>query len=177
MVMQTQLLQGIAAILQNQHQNPPPNQNMPPPQMNHGAYPPPLPPRDKRGEFLKGRPPRFFRAADPMEAVDFLKEVEKQLVIAQCTDREMVLYGSGQLCGSAQSWWEEICFASQHPENITWDEFKKAFEKEYVPAGLVKLKKEFSELKQGTMSVCEYRDKFTELSRYAPDEVKRDEDK
>ena len=47
-----------------------------------------------------------------------------------------------------------------------------------MPAGLVKMKKkEFAELKQGSMSVCEYHDKFTELSRYAPREVERDEDK
>jgi hypothetical protein len=32
-------------------------------------------------------------------------------------------------------------------------------------------KKEFMSLKQGSMSVSEYRDKFIQLSRYAPDEV------
>jgi hypothetical protein len=38
-------------------------------------------------------------------------------------------------------------------------------------------KKEFSSLKQGSMSVSEYRDKFIQLSRYAPDEVAEDERK
>ena len=48
----------------------------------------------------------------------------------------------------------------------------------YVPAGLIKLKKmEFLALKQGSMSVCEYRDKFTQLSWYAPNEVENDEQK
>jgi hypothetical protein len=47
-----------------------------------------------------------------------------------------------------------------------------------VPAGLIKLKKkEFLALKQGSMSVCEYRDKFTQLLRYYPNEVEKDEDK
>jgi hypothetical protein len=36
-------------------------------------------------------------------------------------------------------------------------------------------KKEFLSLKQGSMSVNEYRDKFIQLSRYAPDEVADDE--
>jgi hypothetical protein len=36
-------------------------------------------------------------------------------------------------------------------------------------------KKEFMSLKQGSMSVSEYRDKFIQLSRYAPDEVAEDE--
>jgi hypothetical protein len=38
-------------------------------------------------------------------------------------------------------------------------------------------KKEFMSLKQGSMSVSEYRDKFIQLSRYAPDEVLEDERK
>jgi hypothetical protein len=46
-----------------------------------------------------------------------------------------------------------------------------------VPASLIKLKKEFLALKQGSMSVCEYRDKFTQLSWYAPNEVEDDEQK
>jgi predicted RNA-binding protein (virulence factor B family) len=39
----------------------------------------------------------------------------------------------------------------------------------------MKIKKEFLSLKQDGMSVADYRDKFTELSRYATEEV--DEDK
>jgi hypothetical protein len=38
-------------------------------------------------------------------------------------------------------------------------------------------KKEFLSLKQGNMSVSEYRDKFIQLSRYALDEVAEDERK
>jgi len=38
-------------------------------------------------------------------------------------------------------------------------------------------RKEFLALKQGGMSVSEYRDKFTQLSRYAPNDVEADQDK
>jgi hypothetical protein len=38
-------------------------------------------------------------------------------------------------------------------------------------------KKEFQDLKQGSMSVNEYVTKFTQLSRYAPHEVDTDEKK
>jgi hypothetical protein len=38
--------------------------------------------RDKRGEFLKGHPPVFTHATDPLEADDWLHAVEKQLNIA-----------------------------------------------------------------------------------------------
>ena len=33
--------------------------------------------RDKRGEFLKGHPPVFSHATDPLEAYDWLRVVEK----------------------------------------------------------------------------------------------------
>ena len=39
----------------------------------------------------------------------------------------------------------------------------------------MKLKKEFLALKQGSMTVAEYCDKFIQLSRYAPTEVDKDE--
>jgi hypothetical protein len=41
-----------------------------------------------------------------------------------------------------------------------------------VPLGVMKLKnKELEDLKQGSMSVTEYVTQFTQLSRYAPDNV------
>ena len=41
----------------------------------------------------------------------------------------------------------------------------------------MELKHEFRALKQGSMSVAEYRDKFVQLSRYAPNKVADDTDK
>ena len=54
-------------------------------------------PRDKRGEFLKGRPPVFSHATDPLKADDWLCAMEKQLNIAQCDDQQKVFYALGQL--------------------------------------------------------------------------------
>ena len=62
-----------------------------------------------------------------------------------------------------------------YANTITWDEFKNSFREHHVPAGVIKLKwKEFLALKQDNMSVSEYRDKFTQLSRYAPNDVDTD---
>jgi hypothetical protein len=58
------------------------------------------------------------------------------------------------------------------PDAITWQEFTESFRNHHIPAGVMRLKKkEFLSLKQGWMSVAEYRDRFIELSRYAPEEV------
>ncbi|WVZ97861.1 hypothetical protein U9M48_043369 [Paspalum notatum var. saurae] len=109
------------------------------------AQPPPLPPRERRGDFLKGHPPTFSHATEPLQADNWLRAVERQLDIAQRNDRERVL------------------------EN---------FRNHHVPAGLMKMKKkEFLSLKQGNMSVTEYRDKFLQLARYATTEVAEDREK
>jgi hypothetical protein len=47
-----------------------------------------------------------------------------------------------------------------------------------VPLGVMKLKKtEFEDLKQGSMTVNEYVTRFTQLSRYAADNLDTDEKK
>jgi hypothetical protein len=64
------------------------------------------------------------------------------------------------------------------PDTITWDEFTTNFRSRHIPSGVMKIKKkEFLSLKQGGMSVAEYRDKFTELSCYATEEVAEDRKK
>ncbi|KAK1679095.1 hypothetical protein QYE76_039943 [Lolium multiflorum] len=52
---------------------------------------------------------------------------------------------------------------------MTWADFKLKFSKYHVPPGLIKkMRDEFRELKQGRMTVVEYRDSSLLLSRYAP---------
>jgi hypothetical protein len=68
--------------------------------------------------------------------------------------------------------------AHEEPESINWPEFRAAFRAHHVPQGVIKLKKkEFQDLKQGSMSMNEYVTKFTQPSRYAPHEVDTDEKK
>ncbi|KAK1651446.1 hypothetical protein QYE76_069251 [Lolium multiflorum] len=55
---------------------------------------------------------------------------------------------------------------------MTWADFKLKFSKYHVPPGLIKkMRDEFRELKQGRLTVVEYRDRLLTLSRYAPDET------
>jgi hypothetical protein len=67
--------------------------------------------------------------------------------------------------------------AHEEPESINWLEFRVAFCAHHVPQGVIKLKKEFQDLKHGSISVNEYVTKFTQLSRYAPHEVDTDKKK
>jgi hypothetical protein len=126
---------------------------------------------------MSHKPPTLSNSTDPLQADDWLKSMDKMLNIAQCTDREKVLYASGRLTGPAADWWDAYCAAKATANTITWAEFFTQFRNYHIPAGLMKIKKEFLPLKQGGMSVSEYRDKFIQLSRYAPVEVDDDEKK
>jgi hypothetical protein len=77
-------LQTLNSMQPNQQQVPPP----PPPHQSHLA------------EFLRTRPTTFSQAKDPMDTEDWLKGVEKKLVIAQCTNCEKVLFAAHQLYGT-----------------------------------------------------------------------------
>jgi hypothetical protein len=104
---------------------------------------------NKHREFMSHRPPVFTHAADPLDADDWLKTVGKMLTTAQCDDREKVLFAAGRLQGPAGAWWDAYVAAHATPDAITWQEFTNSFRSHHIPAGLMKLKKEFLSLKQG----------------------------
>jgi hypothetical protein len=163
---QTQLLQNLTNTVTNLQA-----------QVNNPQVQPPAP-RNKHREFMSHHPPVFTHAADPLEAEDWLKTVLKMLTTCQCDDREKILYAAGQLQGSAAAWWDAYSAAHAAPDTITWEEFTTNFGSHHTPSGVMKIKKkEFLSLKQGGMSVTEYRDKFTELSRYAAEEIAEDRKK
>jgi hypothetical protein len=126
---------------------------------------------------MKGCPPIFNHCSEPIETDDWLKSVERHLEIAQCNDTEKVLYASGQLKGATLDWWDFYTCSHATLANITWQEFKDSFRSHHMPVGLINLKMEFLSLKQGSMSIIGYQDKFIHLSRYAPSEVGTDKKK
>jgi hypothetical protein len=147
--MQVQIRQERQEIHQEQLER----QQLPPP-------PPPAPPRDNHREFMSHKPPTFSNSPDPLQADDWLKTVDNMLNIAQCTDREKVLYTLGRLTGPAADWWDSYCAAHAAANTITWAEFSTHFRNYHIPVGLMKIKKEFLSLKQGNTTVSEYIDKF-----------------
>ena len=111
----------------------------------------------------------FSHTDKPLEADDWLRDMERKLNIAQCTDQEKVLYASHYFSGTAASWWENI--RHTHGAVITWEQFKEYFRGAHIPNSVMKMKKrEFEDLKQRGTTVTQYLDQFTQLSRYANDE-------
>jgi hypothetical protein len=70
------------------------------------------------------------------------------------------------------------CNSHVNVDTITWNEFKARFRTHYIPRSTMKLKKkEFTDLKQGSMTVNEYLNPFIQLSRCATDNINTDEKK
>jgi hypothetical protein len=166
LIMQTQMLQTMQHTMANMQQS---QGHQPVPQPQH---------RDKLGEFQRTKPPTFSHSNEPMDADDWLKTIEKKLQVVQCNNREKVLFASHQLDGPTADWWDAYVEAHEEPESINWQEFRNSFRTHHVPFRVMKLKKkEFKDLKQGSMTVSECVTRFTQLSRYAPDNVDTDEKK
>jgi hypothetical protein len=90
----------------------------------------------------------------------------------------MVLFTSHQLERPASDWWDAYVDEHEEPNSINWQEFRTAFHLHHVHQGIIKMKKkEFQDLKQGSISVSEYVTHFTQLSHYALGDVDVDEEK
>jgi hypothetical protein len=83
-----------------------------------------------------------------------------------------------QLFGTIANSWETYCSIHADVDSITWNEFKARFCNHYVPHDTMKLKKkEFTNLRQGSMMVNEYLNTFIQLSRYATEDINTDKKK
>jgi hypothetical protein len=102
--------------------------------------PPPVPPRDKHQELMSHKPPKFTSSPDPLHADDWLKSMEKMLIIAQCFDQEKVLYASGRLTGPTADSWDSYTTAHDAADTITWAEFGTQFRNYHIPVELMKTK-------------------------------------
>ncbi|KAK1695010.1 hypothetical protein QYE76_011707 [Lolium multiflorum] len=128
-------------------------------------------PGSKLKNFQNTNPPMFSKTEEPLDADDWLQTMENNLEVAGVEAAEKVLFATHYLSGPARAWWTSAR-AMNAGQMMTWEDFKLKFSKYHVPQGLIKkMRDEFRELKQGRMSVVEYRDRFLTLSRYAPDET------
>ena len=80
-------------------------------------------PRGGLAEFLRTQPPTFSRSEDPLDADDWLRQIERSLDIAQCQSHEMVRFASHQLRGAALSWWENFRAMQPAGHTVTWEKF------------------------------------------------------
>jgi hypothetical protein len=75
-------------------------------------------------------------------------------------------------------WWANYTTTRPTDYQVSWAEFCDAFHAHYIPAGVMRKKRqEFMDLKLGGRSVHDYSKQFNHLTQYAPDQVDTDEKK
>ena len=122
-------------------------------------------------QFLSIGPPRFSEAKDPLEADDWLMEIQKHFHANTVRPVDYVTFASFQLQGAAASWFFTYK-ANRGDAVITWDDFVRDFRAAHIPSGLMERKREeFLSLRQDHRTVQEYNLEFVRLARYAPEEV------
>jgi hypothetical protein len=148
-------------------------------QINHGNGQHTPPSYTHRiADFHRLHPPKFGGSDNPLDADDWLREIEMKLEVIHTSDRDKVLLAVQQLTGPALAWWQSYKEIDLEARTIIWDDFVKLFREHHIPNSVMKLKRqEFLSLQQRNLSVTGYLHKFTELSRYAPYEVDNDEKK
>jgi hypothetical protein len=88
---------------------------------------------------------------------------------------QKTLFATQQLRGDASAWWANYTAARPADYQVPWAEFHDAFCAYYIPAGVMRKKRqEFTDLKQGGRSVHDYSKQFNHLAQYAPDQVDTD---
>ena len=110
-----------------------------------------------------------------MVADHWYMQVEKVLETMEiASDTTRIRLDAFQLEGETQVWWN-WAKTSRDLEAMTWAEFHDLFMGKYFSDTAHHAKaQEFLELKQGTMTVLEYVDRFTELAHFADDYVAMD---
>ncbi|XP_059630001.1 uncharacterized protein LOC132272960 [Cornus florida] len=130
----------------------------------------------KRLKIIKGfsqlMPVMFEGGADPMIADDYMDQVETQLTLMDVTEDHLkIILATYKFAKDAKLWWKSVTSRFK-VENMSWNKFKELFyEKYFLISKRWELKDQFLGLIQGNMSVAEYENKFTLLSRFAPEMV------
>ncbi|GAB2285257.1 hypothetical protein Dimus_039699 [Dionaea muscipula] len=129
--------------------------------------------------FLSTGPPKFRGSGDPIEAGNWLMEVEKVLKRIACPREFWVSNASFQLKDDAEFWWQSVERKFEGREHeLTWEAFVHEFHGKYFTAyEKAEKKAELLSLRQGDMRIPAYDAKFAELSRFAPELVATKEDK
>jgi hypothetical protein len=142
----------------------------------HGGSARPQGPRDSTYlEFSETRPPLFIKAEEPLEADEWVRVIEQKFGLIRCTETQKPLFAAQQLRGPTNTLWTNFWAIQPAGHQITWEEFKLAFQEHYVAEGVLHMKQEeFIRLKQGGDTVMQYLNKFKHLSQYAIERVNTD---
>ncbi|XP_058106340.1 uncharacterized protein LOC131249552 [Magnolia sinica] len=122
--------------------------------------------------FQRHRPPTFACTHCPEEAEYWLNRVTKLLRPLHYSEAKNVELVSYLFEKEADLWWESVLRSIPENHIWTWEAFEARFNEKYIPQSYQhERENEFLRLQQGGMSVAQYENCFTELSRYASEMI------
>ncbi|XP_039172879.1 uncharacterized protein LOC120295655 [Eucalyptus grandis] len=130
-------------------------------------------------QFLKLNLSRFTSTGDPEATLLWVQDLDQAFALLMCNKEEKVILAVYQLQGNANIWWR-AAKDTVFPEGVVqvWDTFLRAFNEQYFSVTAREQKiEEFQRLRQGSMTVDQYRVKFAELSQYTPRLIEDPEEK
>jgi hypothetical protein len=131
----------------------------------NGARNAPTPTLTTYGEFTVTHPSLFTEAGEPLEADHWLRVMESKFGLLRCTEVHKTLFATQRLRGDTSTWWANYTATSPTDYQVPWVEFRDAFRAHYIPAGMMRKKRqEFMDLKQGGRSVHDYSKQFNHLA-------------
>jgi hypothetical protein len=119
--------------------------------------------------FLDMNPPRFTGTEETLDVDAWIRAIEVMFEVftLPCLEACKAKFAALQLRGFALMWWEHYKSIQQPEYEITWEEFKKAFRDHHLPKALTDRKmRELLALKQGSNTVYQYAQKFTNPCQY-----------
>jgi hypothetical protein len=117
-----------AILTQNNHRNG--NEQHTPPSYTH-----------RIADFHRLHPHKFGGSDNPLEADDWLREIEMKLEVAHDSERDKVLLAVQQLTGPALAWWQSYKEINLETRTMIWDDFVKLFREHHIPNSMMKLKR------------------------------------
>ena len=123
-------------------------------------------------DFLQLNPKTFASSSQPLDADDWLDEMNRTISAGNVAPEDRVTFVTFLLKGESAAWWKTRQALRAAVPPVTWEEFQQLFRSHHMPDSLMDMKKEeFWNLTQGSKDVLTYSKEFTELPRYAGDEI------
>ncbi|XP_019266580.1 PREDICTED: uncharacterized protein LOC109244009 [Nicotiana attenuata] len=120
----------------------------------------------------------FEGTTHPTVVEQWPKCMERVIERLEYTNAAKFKYDISLLQKDAYDWWVSVPNAKEKSPVLTWDDFIKAFRVKYVPHVYCDAKKkEFLNLRQGSVSIAGYQQKYLRLSRYAGGTIDDERDK
>src|SRR3989337_3809373 len=84
-------------------------------------------------EFVRLNPSVFRNSTNPMDADDWLRDIQFEMESANVAPDSYVTFATSHLKGPAAQWWESHKDVLPAETVATWQEFHLAFRARYIP--------------------------------------------